>query len=182
MAFNVFVSGNQTELSEERFAVKEVINDNPVFNEFFDVFLFEDVPATRRRPDFTYIGEVKNSDIFLCILGNKYGSRNDDGISPTEKELRTFIEHSPHNEIFIFVKGRDDEDRDEEIQKLLKLIKDPPKLKYQRFEDVTDLKEHVTKSLLLFLRNNGLGLSLLMKDFIWMWIMILWMRRKSRNF
>ena len=157
MTFKVFVSGNQTELSGERLAVKEVISDNPVFNEFFDVFLFEDVPATRRRPDFTYIGEVKNSNIFIGILGNKYGSKDADGISPTEKELRTFIEHSPHNEIFIFVKGRDDEDRDIEIQKLLKLIKDPLKLKYQRFENATDLKKHVTESLLLFLRNNGLG-------------------------
>jgi len=156
MTFKVFVSGNQSELSVERFAVKEVINDNPVFKEFFDVFLFEDVPASSRRPDFTYIGEVKNSDIFVCILGRKYGSKDDEGISPTERELRTFIEHSPHKDVLIFVKGRDDVDRDEEIQELLEFIRNPPKFKYQRFEDLNDLKEYFTESLLVFIRNNGL--------------------------
>jgi hypothetical protein len=42
MTFKVFISGNQTELSEERLAVRDVINDNSVFKEFFDVFLFEE--------------------------------------------------------------------------------------------------------------------------------------------
>ena len=107
MTFKIFVSGNQSELSKERLAVKEVINDNSVFKRFFDVFLFEDVPATSQRPNMTYIGEVKNSDIFIGILGNDYGSTDEEGLSPTERELRTFIENSPHSDIFIFVKGRE---------------------------------------------------------------------------
>ena len=76
MTFKVFISGNQTELAKERFAIKEVIKDNPAFNSFFDFFLFEDIPASSIRPDLTYINEVKNSDIFIGILGNKYGNRD----------------------------------------------------------------------------------------------------------
>lgn len=137
--------------------MKEVINDNSVFKEFFDVFLFEYVPASSRRPDFTYIGEVKNSDIFIGILGKKYGSKDADGISPTEREFRTFIEHSPHNDVFIFVKGREDEDRDEEVRKLFRIIKDS--FKYQRFENLTELKQSITGSLILFLQDKGPGNS-----------------------
>ena len=59
----------------------------------------------------------------------------------------------------MFVKGREDGDRDEEVQKLLKFIKDPPKFKYQRFEDLDDLKECVTESLVLFLQEKGPGSS-----------------------
>jgi len=36
MKSKVFVSGNQTELKEERFAVKEVINDNSTLKDCFD--------------------------------------------------------------------------------------------------------------------------------------------------
>lgn len=157
MTFKIFISGNQTELSEERFAVKDVIANNPVFNEFFDVFLFEDVPASRRRPDLTYIGEVKNSNIFIGLLGNKYGNKDDEGISPTEREFRTFLEHCPHNEVIIYVKGRDDDERDEEVQKLFKFIKDS--FKYKRIDNLKELKEFVTESLIIFLRDNGIGTS-----------------------
>lgn len=43
--FKVFVSGNQNELKEERLAVREAILENAVLNKFFDVFIFEEVPA-----------------------------------------------------------------------------------------------------------------------------------------
>ncbi len=68
MSFKIFVSGNQNELKNERLAVKEVVKDNSVFERFFDVFLFEDVPASSQRPDLTFINEVKDSDIFIGIL------------------------------------------------------------------------------------------------------------------
>lgn len=45
MKYKLFVSGNQKELREERFAVKEVITENATLRSFFDVFLFEDLPA-----------------------------------------------------------------------------------------------------------------------------------------
>jgi ATP-dependent DNA helicase RecG len=155
MTFKVFVSGNQKELSKERLAVKEVINDNTVFKRFFETFLFEEVPASSQRPNFTYINEVKNSDIFIGILGKKYGSIDKEGLSPTEREFRTFIENKPHNDIFIFVKGSGDESRDENIQKLIDFIRSS--VTYKRFEDLSDLKEYIDENLVLFLETKGPG-------------------------
>ncbi|MDP3066339.1 MAG: hypothetical protein Q8N08_06310 [Methanobacteriaceae archaeon] len=40
MKFKVFVSGNQTELVEERFAVKDAIGNTPIIKGFFQPFLF----------------------------------------------------------------------------------------------------------------------------------------------
>ncbi|MGB9200648.1 ATP-binding protein [Methanobacterium sp.] len=155
MTFKVFISGNQTELSEERFAVKDVINNNPVFKRFFDVFLFEEVPASRQRPDFTYLKEVKDSDIFIGILGKKYGNIDEEGLSPTEKEFKTFIEHNPHNDIFIFVKGSRDEIRDEKIEDLIGFIMNS--VTYKRFDDLDDLKECITENLIIFFEEKGPG-------------------------
>ena len=45
MKYKIFVSANQKELRDERFAVKEVITGNATLCGFFDVFLFEDLPA-----------------------------------------------------------------------------------------------------------------------------------------
>jgi predicted HTH transcriptional regulator len=155
MTFKIFVSGNQTELSNERFAVKEIIKDNPVFNRFFDVFLFEEVPASSQRPDFTYLNQVKDSDIFVGILGNKYGYADEEGLSPTEKEFKTFVEHNPHNDIFMFVKGSRDENRDAKIEEFIEVIKSS--VTYKRFDDLKALKEFITENLLIFFEEKGPG-------------------------
>ena len=155
MSFKIFVSGNQNELKNERLAVKEVVKDNSVFERFFDVFLFEDVPASSQRPDLTFINEVKDSDIFIGILGNKYGNIDEKGLSPTEREFRTFIANNPHSNIFIFVKGSRDETREEKIQKLIDFIR--TSVTYKRFDDLKDLKEYINESLLLFFEEKGPG-------------------------
>ena len=54
---------------------------------FFDVFLFEDVPATDRRPDEVYLGEVEGCDVFVGLLGQSYGREDAEGLSPTELNL-----------------------------------------------------------------------------------------------
>ena len=45
MKYKLFVSANQKELKAERLAIKEVIVGNSTLRSFFDVFLFEDLPA-----------------------------------------------------------------------------------------------------------------------------------------
>ena len=86
--FRVFISSVQKELAEERRAVKEFILHDPLLNLFIrDVFLFEDIPACDRKPDDVYLSEVEQRDIYLAILGNKYGRKNADGKSATELEF-----------------------------------------------------------------------------------------------
>lgn len=149
MKFKLFVSGNQTELKEERFAVKEVITNNHILNNHFDVFLFEDLPAKGEDPVSTYIDEVEKSDIYIGLIGNVYGEPNNAGLSPTELEFQTFISTNPHNERLIFIKGKSDVDREDKTQKFIQNIKNLAT--YKRFDGLDDLKSYVEDSLTLYL-------------------------------
>lgn len=153
MKFKVFVSANQTELKEERFATKEVILNTPVIKNFFEPFLFEDLPAGGRDPVSTYLEEVKSSDIYVGILGNSYGTKNEDGVSATELEYNTFIENVNNGEVLIFVKGYNDDLRDFEIKKFFKKIETLSV--YKRFNSVRDLREKLIESLESFLVSEG---------------------------
>jgi predicted HTH transcriptional regulator len=149
MKFKLFVSGNQTELKEERFAVKEVITNNHILNNHFNVFLFEDLPAKGEDPVSTYIDEVEKSDIYIGLIGNVYGKPNDAGLSPTELEFQTFINTNSHNERLIFIKGKSDANREDKTQKFIQNIKNLAT--YKRFDGLDDLKSYVEDSLTLYL-------------------------------
>jgi ATP-dependent DNA helicase RecG len=154
MSIKVFVSGNQTELRDERFAVKETITSNSILNNIFDVFIFEDLPANSRDPISTYIKEVENSDIYIGLIGSVYGVVGEDGFSPTEREFQSFISANPHNDVFMFIKGAGDIDRDKETHEFIAKVRDLTT--YKRFIDLDDLKSHVTDSLVLYLYDNGI--------------------------
>jgi hypothetical protein len=61
------------ELAAERRALKEYIEGDPLLRRFFDVFLFEDLPASDRRADDVYLDEVDRCGIYLGLFGNEYG-------------------------------------------------------------------------------------------------------------
>jgi len=69
----IFISSVQKELADERRAVADFIRNDPLLRLFFDVFLFEDLPASDRRADAVYLAEVERSDLYLGLLGNDYG-------------------------------------------------------------------------------------------------------------
>ena len=83
----IFLSSVQKEFTREREALRDYLHSDPLMRRFFDVFLFEDLPALDRRPDSLYLGEVEQSDLYVGLFGNDYGSEDADGISPTEREL-----------------------------------------------------------------------------------------------
>jgi hypothetical protein len=66
----IFISSVQKELAEERRALFDYIRKDPLLRRFYDVFLFEDLPASGRRPDEAYLAEVDRCGIYLCLLGN----------------------------------------------------------------------------------------------------------------
>lgn len=154
MMFKVFISGNQGELGRERKAVKDVILNTGVFRQFFEVFTFEDVPAEGKDPASRYLSEVKNSDIYLGILGSEYGLKGEGGLSPTEKEFETFLKSVPSGEVLIFIKGITSVDRDEDTENFINKIRES--FVYRRFDSLEDLKHQVTYSLEQFLMNRNL--------------------------
>ena len=85
---------------------------------FFDVFLFEDIPASDRRPDALYLDEVEQCDLYVGLFGNDYGTEDEDGISPTEREFDQATASGIHR--LIFVKGTDDNTRHPKMQTLIR--------------------------------------------------------------
>lgn len=155
MKYKIFVSANQKELREERFAIKDLISDSSTLRQCFDVFLFEDLPAKGKSPIATYLKHVCGSDIYLGIIGKEYGDKGKDGLSAIEREFRRFQKDCPRGEILIFIKGTsaDDAKRDNDAQNFFKSIK--AVFIYKRFRNVDDLKVQVLNSLISFLDDQG---------------------------
>ena len=79
------------------------IRDDALIRRFFDTFLFEDVPASDRRPDRLYLDEVEQCDIYVGLFGYEYGSEDEDGLSPTAREFEHATKFGAHR--LVFVKG-----------------------------------------------------------------------------
>ncbi|MBU1614910.1 hypothetical protein KJ693_06300 [bacterium] len=54
-------------MGKERKAVKELIVENYLLNEYFTVFLFEDLSAKSKSTEEIYLEEVNDSDIYWHI-------------------------------------------------------------------------------------------------------------------
>ena len=87
--FALFVSSVQKEFVEERRAIKDYLQNDPLFKMFIsDIFLFEDLPARDQRSDKVYLNKVDRCDIYIGLFGNEYGHENTEGISPTFYRLQ----------------------------------------------------------------------------------------------
>ena len=83
----IFISSVQGEFASERAALRDYVRDDVLMRRFFDAFLFEDAPASDRRPDQLYLDEVERCDVYVGLFGNEYGTEDGEGVSPTEREL-----------------------------------------------------------------------------------------------
>ncbi len=59
----LFISSVQKELAAERRMLKEYVHGDLLLRRFFEVFLFEDKPASDRHIDEVYLQEVEQSAI-----------------------------------------------------------------------------------------------------------------------
>ena len=148
----IFISSVQREFTEEREALRDYLRGDPLMRRFFDVFLFEDVPASDRRPDSLYLDEVKQSDVYVGLFGNDYGSEDAEGISPTEREFDQATASGIHR--LIFVKGTDNNDRHPKMQALIR--KAQSGLIRKRFNTSEELKTALYAALVEYLDNQDL--------------------------
>jgi len=115
----IFISSGQGEFAEERVALRDYVHGDVLMRRFFEVFLFEDVPASDRRPDDLYLEEVERSDIYVGLFGGDYGTEDEEGVSPTEREFDRATATGAHRLIFL-KRMNDDEDSN---PKMLALIR-----------------------------------------------------------
>jgi ATP-dependent DNA helicase RecG len=148
----IFISSVQKELAPERRALADFIKGDPLVQRYFDVFLFEDLPATDRRADDVYLDEVDRCGVYVGLFGNDYGFENAQGLSPTEREFRRATQkHKPR---LIFVKGADDRTRHPKMQALIRHA--CSQLVRRRFVGITDLTAQLYASLVQQLEEEGL--------------------------
>ena len=113
----IFISSVQREFAEERAVLRDYLRGDPLMRRFFDPFLFEDVPATDRRPDELYLDEVERCDLYVGLFGRDYGTEDEQGISPTEREFDRAAALGKQR--LIFVKGASDDARHPKMQTLI---------------------------------------------------------------
>lgn len=148
---HIFISSVQKELAAERRALKDYIHGDALLRRFFDVFLFEDLPAADRRADEVYLSEVDHCHIYVGLFGNEYGAPDAEGLSPTEREFDRATAKGKTR--LIFVKGADDKARNPKMQALIHQA--GAQLIRRRFTDITDLNCAVYASLVEHLGRTG---------------------------
>jgi ATP-dependent DNA helicase RecG len=147
----IFVSSVQKELSAERQALKAFIEGDALLRRFFEVFLFEDVPASGRRADDVYLEEVDRCCIYVGLFGDAYGHEGPDGLAPTEREFDRATSHGKNR--LIFVKGSHDANRHPKMQALLRKAGD--QLIRRRFGSIPELTADLYASLVEELIRSG---------------------------
>jgi predicted HTH transcriptional regulator len=152
----VFVSSVQKELAVERKALKQYIHGDALLCRFFDVFLFEDLPASDRRADNVYLDQVDRCSIYLGLFGSEYGFEDAAGVSPTEREFDRATAQGKTR--LIYIKGQDDKNRH---PKMLALVRTAGgQLIRRRFENLAELNVAVYSSLVDYLEARGSLLTL----------------------
>lgn len=148
----IFISSVQKEFAAERRALKAYIQGDPLLSRFFDVFLFEDLPATDQRADAVYLAEVEHCSVYIALLGQTYGSEDSVGISPTEHEFNRATELGKPR--LVYVHGASDDGRHPKMLALIRRAGD--QLIRRRFQDVSELTATVYASLVEHLEHIGL--------------------------
>ena len=152
MKNKIFISSVQKEFKDERKALRDYIYGDALLSRFFEVFLFEDLPASDRHPNKAYIDGVKKSDIYLGLFGDQYGVVNKQGISSTHREFLSAKRlRKPR---FIFVKGNDDKTRDQKMCGLIKATGE--QVIRRRFQSTSELISSVYASLVDYLAAKDL--------------------------
>jgi predicted HTH transcriptional regulator len=148
---SLFISSVQKELQQERRALKEFVQGDALIRRFFGVFLFEDLPARDRKADDVYLEEVEQCDAYVGLFGNEYGSEDDGGISPTEREFD--LASTKGKPRLIFVKGTDDKTRHPKMLKLIR--KAGSQLIRRRFTSIPELTAALYSALVVHLERSG---------------------------
>ena len=152
----VFISSRINELEEEREKVMDGINE--LWNQEDMPFKYwewndaKEIPSGK-DPDEVQSEGVKNSDIYLLILGSEYGDF-EYGESPTHKEYTLACSETEEDRILIYIKKV--ENREEKVHSWIKEIKENNKHTCRQFENPHELKNLVTRRL-RNLQNKGVG-------------------------
>ena len=148
----IFISSVQSELSGERRALGDYLHNDPLMRRCFEGFLFEDVPASDRRPDEVYLDEVGRCDVYVGLFGQEYGAEDEAGVSPTEREFDHATALGKHR--LVFLKDATSGHRHPKMQALVR--KAEAGLVRKRFSTPEDLVTGLYAALIEYLEDKEL--------------------------
>lgn len=148
----IFLSSVQKELAVERRLLRDYIHGDPLLRRFFEVFLFEDLPASDVRADAAYLDEVSRCDLYLGLFGSGYGAEDAEGLSATHREfLHASRLGKPR---MIFVQGAADDGKHPKMRDLIRQA--GHELIRRRFVSTAELVGGVYASLVRYLEEHDI--------------------------
>ena len=109
---HIFISSVQSEFSEERKKLAEYIRQDALLSRYFEPFLFEELPAQDVSAATAYLDQATKSEVYLLLVGERYGFQDEEGISPTEREYNAASSsHAYRIAFFKSVSEREDKEK-----------------------------------------------------------------------
>ncbi|NHZ85194.1 MAG: DUF4062 domain-containing protein [Planctomycetia bacterium] len=147
----IFISSPQTEFSRERKELCYFVLTDPYLKKYFDVFLFENLPANQQNPQNNYQDKVEECKIYLGLFGKTYGTLDSNGISATDHEFIFAAELE--KDLIIYLKKLSRKAR--QANKMAALIARAKQIvTYDSFSTLDELKLKVMQSLLYWQQNQ----------------------------
>lgn len=155
----IFISSVQKEFERERAAIKKMIETDPIIKPHFKAFVFEiDAPAADKSTRQVYLEELEKCDIYLVLVGDKYGYCKGDEPSPTEQEFDKAQELGLTK--LIMVRGTDNSKREPKEARFLEKISDGRvRVRYQDSASgnaMNDLLDEVRNSIRDIMLDEGI--------------------------
>jgi ATP-dependent DNA helicase RecG len=148
----IFVSSPQAEFAHVRKELCYFVLTDPYLKQFFDVFLFENLPANQRNPQQNYQGKVEECEIYLGLFGKTYGTPDGEGLSATEREFDYATELGKDRIVFI----QSLSPRARQAKKMAELIaRAQLEVTFDTFGSLEELKRKVMQSLLYWQQDQN---------------------------
>ena len=151
LKYKVFISSVQSEFSQERQLVFDFIRNDELMGQYFEPFIFEQIAAQDANPRQLYLDEASSSQVYLLLMGKKYGNVLPDGISPTEKEYQAAGEGNAWR--VAFISDLDGQQREEAEERFFRKVQN--ELSYRVFSNPSVLVSLVKQSLYAYLKYKG---------------------------
>lgn len=150
LSIKIFISSVQKEFAEARRSICDYIRQDALLGKFFVPFLFEEMPAADLTSQDAFLSEVEHSNIYIGILGDRYGFEDSEGVSPTEREYDKATVESKYR--LIFIRKTTHNNRDSKQQKFIS--KAESAVVRKSFTDYEELRSGIYAALVHYLEKK----------------------------
>ena len=152
LKYKVFISSVQSEFAQERQRIFDFIRTDELMGQYFEPFIFEQIAAQDKNPRQLYLDEASSCQVYLLLVGKRYGNILPEGISPTEKEYQAAGEGNAWR--VAFISDLDGQQREKEEERFFRKIQN--ELSYRVFSNPSVLISLVKQSLYAYLKYKGI--------------------------